>query len=170
MTTPRTDRDGLPAVGVGSAEIARVRALSTLLDNAITIPGLGVRVGLDPLLGLVPGLGDLLGAGVSGYIVLVAARAGASSGVLTRMVGNIAIDTLVGAVPAVGDLFDFAWKSNARNVALLERHIAEPEKVRRSSAAIVLVLAILLALLAAGGIALAWVTARWLVSRLNGTG
>ena len=170
MTTPRTDRDGLPAVGVGSAEIARVRALATLLDNAITIPGLGVRVGLDPLLGLVPGLGDLLGAGVSGYIVLVAARAGASSGVLTRMVGNIAIDTLVGAVPAVGDLFDFAWKSNARNVALLERHIAEPEKVRRSSAAIVLVLAILLALLAAGGIALAWVTARWLVSRLNGTG
>src|SRR5438094_4957870 len=96
--------------------LRRVRAVATVLDDAIRIPGTNIRFGIDPLVGLVPGLGDLLGGAASAYIILEAARAGAPATVLLRMAANVGIDTLIGALPVVGDLFDFAWKSNARNV------------------------------------------------------
>jgi len=133
--------------GLGTA-----RLVARLLDNAIGIPGTGVRIGIDPLLGLFPGLGDVAGAALSGYIVLLAARRGASTSVIVRMLGNVAIDTAVGSVPVLGDLFDIAWKSNARNVALLERHLAGPAEVRRTSRLAVAAAFVGLVVLAAAGL------------------
>lgn len=94
------------------------------MDSSIPIPGTGRKIGLDPLLGLVPFVGDFTGALVSVYIVLSAARAGVPAFTLIRMLGNVALDTLAGSVPILGDLFDAGWKSNLKNVALFERHLA----------------------------------------------
>jgi Domain of unknown function (DUF4112) len=107
---------------------ARVRQLewfSYLLDTAFAIPGTRVRIGLDGLLGLIPGVGDLLGVVLSSYIIFAAARLGASRLTLLRMLGNVALDGLVGVVPMLGDVFDIAWKANVRNVALLRAHREE---------------------------------------------
>jgi hypothetical protein len=125
--------------------LERVERVATLLDNAIPIPGTRFRIGLDPLLGLVPGLGDALGALASAWILVEAARLGASRTVLLRMLYNIAIDTLVGAVPGAGDFFDFVWKSDARNVALLRRHLERPDVVHRASRRLLLAVLVLLA-------------------------
>ena len=100
-----------------------LRSLSYILDSAIPIPGTKYRIGLDPILGLVPAAGDYLAAAFSAYIVIQAAQMGASNGTLFSMVFNIIIDTLVGTVPMLGDLFDFAWKANTKNIALLETHL-----------------------------------------------
>lgn len=103
----------------------RVRLIARLLDNSISIPGTGWKIGLDPIVGLIPGIGDLIGAVLSAYIVLEAARADVPGFTLVKMLANVGFDTLLGAVPAVGDLFDAAWKSNTRNVALLESHLSK---------------------------------------------
>ena len=115
------------------ASVGRARALARLLDSAVTVPGTNIRFGADSLIGLIPGLGDVAGAVLSGYIVLVATRLGAPASVVARMLLNVGIDTLVGSVPVLGDLFDVAWKSNQMNVALLERHVAAPVATRRTS-------------------------------------
>jgi hypothetical protein len=104
--------------------LSRARSLATLLDSSIPIPGTNRHIGLDPLLGLIPVVGDYAGALLSSYIVLAAAQAGAPTFTLIRMIGNIALDTLIGSVPLVGDLFDAGWKSNVKNVSLFERHVA----------------------------------------------
>src|SRR4051812_16897698 len=108
----------------GGKGLSRARALATLLDSSIPIPGTSRRIGLDPVLGLIPFAGDYVGAILSGYIVFAAAQAGAPTFTLIRMVGNIALDTLVGSVPLIGDLFDAGWKSNVKNVSLFEKHVA----------------------------------------------
>jgi hypothetical protein len=118
----------------------RLARLAWLLDNAIEIPGTRFRVGLDPILGLIPGLGDLLGVLASSYIVREAARIGAPASVLTRMAFNVAIDGIIGLVPFAGDVFDAAWKANVRNYKLLEQHIDNPRGVARSSRAFVALL------------------------------
>jgi Domain of unknown function (DUF4112) len=132
--------------------LTSVRFIARLLDSAVGVPGTGIRVGLDPLLGLVPGLGDVAGAALSGYIVLAAARRGAPASVVVRMLGNIAVDTAVGAVPLLGDLFDAGWKSNTRNVALLERHVGVPSEARASSRLVVAATFAVLVVLAAAGL------------------
>ena len=106
--------------------LERVRNLSRLLDNAVRIPGTNYRIGLDPLFGLVPVVGDVPTTAASAYVVLEAARLGVARATLARMVLNLAIDAVVGAIPLVGDLFDAVWKANARNVALLEASLANP--------------------------------------------
>src|SRR3954462_4509592 len=87
-------------------QLTRARAIARALDSAIAIPGTGVRFGLDPVLGLVPGLGDLASAAASIYIVMIGMQLGAPRSVVLRMIGNIGIDTLVGSVPIFGDVFD----------------------------------------------------------------
>lgn len=128
----------------------RARIVASVLDDAIRVPGTDIRFGIDPLVGLVPGLGDLLGGATSAYIILEAARAGAPASVLARMALNVGIDTLVGGVPVIGDLFDFVWKSNARNVMLLTRHVEAPVQTRRASRALVVALLAAIALVAVG--------------------
>lgn len=147
--------------------MANVRRLARLLDTAIHIPGTGIRLGLDPILGLVPGLGDLAGTVLSGYIVLVATRLGASRAIVMRMLANIAIDTFVGAVPVLGDAFDVAWKSNVRNVALLERFVERPESTRRSSGALMLFAIAAMAVLGTAGIFFTWVALKAIMGMLR---
>ena len=156
MTTPDID-----------TRLTRVRALARALDSAVGVPGTKFRFGLDPLLGLVPGLGDLAGAMLSGYIVLTGIQLGAPRSVVVRMLGNVAIDTLVGSVPVVGDLFDASWKSNNRNVALIERHLDIPASTRTASRLMIVGGVIVLILLAALGIALAVFAVRWLIGVLH---
>jgi hypothetical protein len=107
--------------------LQRLRGLAWLLDNALPLPG-GFRVGIDPLIGLIPGLGDALGALFSAYVINEARYLGAPRRLLARMMINVLIETVVGAIPFAGDIFDAAFKANARNVALLERHHLEPTR------------------------------------------
>lgn len=165
-TNPRIvtpDRSGILGNDPDS-RTRRVRVLSKLLDNAITIPGTGWKIGFDPIVGLIPGIGDLIGAVMSGYIILEAARAEVPAFTLARMLANVGVDTLLGAVPALGDVFDAAWKSNTRNVALLESHLARAtpsEKKRGVMGAMVLAVLALIVILA-GGLALGIFVARLL--------
>ncbi len=103
-----------------AARLQRVRRVAWVLDRSIPIGKW--RIGLDPLLGLIPGLGDWTGAILSLYVLYQGARLGLPTSVLTRMSSNIVIEALVGAVPVLGDLFDMAWQANMRNVRLVEEH------------------------------------------------
>ena len=102
-----------------------VERIARLMDSQFRLPGTQFRFGLDPLLGLVPIVGDLSTTVVSVALLLTMLRHGASGAVVVRMALNILLDTVVGAVPLLGNVFDFAYKSNERNVALLRRHYAE---------------------------------------------
>lgn len=132
-------------------EIRRLDRLAWLLDDAIRVPGTKFRIGLDGLIGLIPGFGDLAGAAVSSYLVAQAARSGAPPSLLARMGLNILLEAVVGLVPLLGDLFDFGFKANARNVRLLRNHVSDPAQGRRqnrliAAAATILVLALIVAI------------------------
>lgn len=135
----RQDLPSYPVEGPGTRPdaVARARALARLLDDAIRIPGTRIGIGLDALVGLIPGFGDMAGGLMSAYVVATAARAGVPKAVLGRMLVNLAADALVGTVPVVGDLFDVGYKANTRNVRLLEEALAMPEQARRSSGLVV---------------------------------
>jgi hypothetical protein len=105
--------------------LAVLRHGARLLDSAFVIPGSNVRFGLDPIFGLLPGLGDLVSPAFTLAILLQARDLGLPRVVQMRMILNVAIDALIGVVPIAGDLFDVAWKANDRNVELLERHAYE---------------------------------------------
>ncbi len=92
-----------------------------------------IRFGLDSIIGLIPGVGDSVGAALSSYIIFKAWSLNVSGATLGRMVLNTAIDSIVGAIPIVGDLFDVAWKANTKNLALLEKEMRSPKKARRKS-------------------------------------
>jgi hypothetical protein len=136
-----------------SSAVSRARGLARVLDDLVRIPGTNLRLGLDPVIGLIPGVGDMLGGLMSGYILLVAAQEGVPASVLTRMLGNIALDSLVGIVPVVGDLFDVGVKSNRRNVDLLDRYLSAPTKTKAASRGIVAVIVLAAILLVVGTIA-----------------
>lgn len=101
--------------------LRRVKAVARLLDDAVRVPGTDYRVGVDPVLGLLPAYGDLVSAGLSLYIVAEAANLGVPLTTIVRMLGNVGLDAAVGTVPVIGTLFDAVWKANQRNVRLLER-------------------------------------------------
>lgn len=147
--------------------LGRVRTLTRLLDSVVRVPGTSMRFGLDPIIGLVPGFGDVAGAALSGYVVLLASRFGAPTTVIVRMLGNVAVDTVVGTVPLLGDLFDAGFKSNTRNLALLERHLAAPAATHRASRLVIWLTLLTLLLLAAGGIVVAVLVVRWLLHALG---
>jgi hypothetical protein len=143
--------------------VRRIRTLARVLDSAMTIPGTGIRIGVDPILGIIPVVGDLAGAALSGYIVLASARLGAPASTLIRMVINIAIDTVVGSVPVLGDMFDVGWRSNMRNADLLESHLGGSVQSRRANRLVVAGVIAGLLLLAVGATALGIIAIRFLV-------
>lgn len=110
-----------------------VELLARWMDSAFEIPGTGVRFGLDAIVGLVPGLGDLITSVVSLYILRVAERRGVPRVTLIRMASNIAIDYVLGSIPIAGDIFDVYWKSNLKNVELLRRHTLSTTAERRQA-------------------------------------
>jgi hypothetical protein len=150
--------------------IERLRRITWWMDEGLRIPGTSIRIGLDPIIGLIPGAGDAVGAILAGTIVVEAARTGISRFTLIRMAGNIALDSAIGAVPLVGDLFDAGWKANTKNLALLQRHLDSPPTARRHDkrfVAIVGVAAVALSVaVAAGGAFLVY----WLVRQFLQSG
>ncbi|RZV58832.1 MAG: DUF4112 domain-containing protein [Pseudomonadales bacterium] len=119
----------------------RLEYLAWLLDSSIRLPG-GFRIGFDGILGLLPGIGDALSAGLSSYIVVEAVRLNVPGLVLLRMLLNIALELFVGIVPIVGDLFDFGFKANERNIRLINAHLEAPARTRRQSRRAVLMVAL----------------------------
>lgn len=111
------------------ATLNRIRKLSRLMDTAIRIPGTRFRIGLDPIMGLIPGAGDLVSTAFSAYIIYLATRFGIPGKDLRKMLFNIGLEAAVGTVPLVGDMFDAYYKSNIRNLAILEQHlqVVDPE-------------------------------------------
>ncbi|HEX7955581.1 MAG TPA: DUF4112 domain-containing protein [Pyrinomonadaceae bacterium] len=142
--------------------------LSHMMDGLFRVPGTGWRVGLDALVGLIPGVGDVATTAVSFYILAAGVRYRVPKVTLLRMAANVGVDYLLGAVPVVGDLFDVAWKSNQMNVELLRRRAsvsAEEAKSGRASDWLFLAV-ILLALLVllVGSVAVSF----WLLAQLLG--
>jgi hypothetical protein len=107
--------------------IARLDALATLMDSAFIVPGKQIRLGLDAVIGLIPGIGDAITTLIGLYVIREARELGAPRWLVARMLGNVAIDGIVGAVPLLGDVFDAAWRANRRNLKLLRDHLAKAE-------------------------------------------
>ena len=147
--TPPATVPGARTARVLAAE-RRIGAVAHVLDNLVRVPGTGRRVGLDPIIGLIPVVGDLSGALVSAWIVLEAARFRIPAIVLLRMTIYAVADFLVGLIPFVGDVFDFGFKANTRNLELFHRHATDPGASTAGSAALV------------GGIILVFGGAVWL--------
>ena len=103
--------------------IERAESIARRMDAALRIPGTGIRVGYDSILGLVPGIGDTLALAPSAYILKLAHDSGAPPHLLGRMAANLGVDWLIGLVPLVGDIFDVGWKANLKNAALLRQHV-----------------------------------------------
>ncbi len=152
----------------GSAALDGARLVARLLDEAIAIPGTSFRIGLDPIIGLVPGVGDAIGALLSGWILLVGIRLGAPGSVIARMALTVAIDTVVGSVPVAGDVFDAAWKSNVMNVRLLEAWLGRPAETRRASGALVAGVLLAIAAVVAGVLWALWRVAAWAAAAVTG--
>jgi hypothetical protein len=163
-------RDTASAAEVGTLDrrIDRLRRVGWILDSSIRIPGTGIRFGIDSLIGLVPGLGDLLGGALSLYIIAESARMGVPRSLLARMGWNVALDTIVGEVPVLGDLFDVAWKANMRNLGLLEEHLQQPVQSVRASRGFVALLILGLLLLTVGTVTLAVLLFRFIGGVLGG--
>ena len=104
-------------------DIIKLDQLADLMDNKFVIPGTDMRVGLDAIIGLVPGIGDTISMAISGYIIHKARQHGAGPVLLSRMSYNVFVDWAIGIVPLVGDAFDVSWKANRRNVDLLKAHL-----------------------------------------------
>jgi hypothetical protein len=109
------------------ATLNRIRKLSRLMDTAIRIPFINFRIGLDPIIGLIPGAGDIISTAFSAYIIYLATQFQLPGAAIQRMIFNIALEAVVGAIPLLGDFFDAYYKSNVRNLALLEKHLQHNE-------------------------------------------
>jgi uncharacterized protein DUF4112 len=134
----------------GMRELDRLRAIARLFDQAFGVPGTRWRFGIDALFGLVPGLGDVMGALVAVYAMHVGRTLRVPAAIQLHMLGNIALDALIGTVPLLGDIFDFVFKAQTRNLALLDAWMKSPERTtRRSRRGVVLVPLIVIAVFAA---------------------
>ena len=137
--------------------------LSRLMDAQFQVPGTKFRFGLDAIIGLIPGAGDLSTFAVSGYMLVIMAQNGASSYVLTRMVLNILIDALFGSIPILGDLFDMAFKANMRNMKLMQQYYKEGRHGGSGWRVIIPVLIIVLLII----ITILWLMYRLIASLIN---
>jgi len=107
------------------AALGRIRTVAYVLDESVRIPGTTIRVGLDPIVGLLPVAGDVATAVCSLYIVAEAVRLGVPKRTVVRLLANIAVDAVLGSVPVVGDLFDAYWKANVKNAELVAAAVSE---------------------------------------------
>lgn len=156
-TDPETFPGMTPIPSTPSAtHLVRYRRFAWLLDESIKLPFLPFRIGLDSIVGLVPGAGDLLLGAMGTYALFVAWRLGAPGPILARMLGNLGIDTLVGSIPVIGDVFDAGFKANTRNRRVLEQWLDEPHRTTRRSRWIFIVAFALLLLMVGLSLWLAW--------------
>lgn len=146
----------------------RLEVLAWLMDSSIPLPGVQFRIGLDGLLGLLPGFGDAVGALVSSFVLGEAARLGAPRSVLLKMAFNVGLDAIVGLVPFLGDLFDFGWKANRRNIRLLEAYLERPQKTAAASRMFIIALCLLLVVFVIGVVLLGGLAIAWLWQQVSG--
>ncbi|MFS8118657.1 MAG: DUF4112 domain-containing protein [Microcoleus sp.] len=151
-----------------AASLRRLRQISHLLDNAIPIPGTKYRIGLDPILGLIPGGGDVIGSIFAGYVVFKSAQMGVPQETLVKMAANIVFDTVAGTVPVAGDLLDVAWKANVKNIELLDAHLGSPEQGKKADWLFVAALLLGLILIVGGVIFLSVMLFGWLFQVITG--
>ena len=145
--------------------------LSRLLDTWFRIPGTSIRFGIDGILGLVPGIGDVLGGLASTVIIFAAWVRGAPYVTIARMLVNVALEVTIGAVPLLGDAFDIAWRANRRNYALLTRHLEHPRRhVWRDWLYLLLIIAALLAIFLVPLLLIGWLLHSLLGVHLHGAG
>jgi hypothetical protein len=142
-----------------------MRALARIMDDAVAIPGTRFRIGLDALIGLVPGVGDVAGGVTTAYALVIAQRLGAPPAVLLRILWNVVVDTVLGSIPFLGDVFDAGFRANRRNANLLEHYMRSPEKTRRSSLLLLIVLLLALIVIVAAGVYVSFLLVRWLLRR-----
>ncbi len=109
-------------------KLTRLRQLSENLDESFTIPGTNIKFGIDALIGLVPGGGDLIGSLFSLYLLRTAIKMKLPKSAILSIMFNIIIDTTIGIVPVIGDIFDIFWKSNKRNMRIIEKHLVNRTK------------------------------------------
>jgi hypothetical protein len=145
-----------------------LRRWARIFDSAFRIPGTQITFGIDPILGLVPGLGDLASPLFSLLFVWHGVRLGVPKVVLARMAFNVLIDAGVGAIPVVGDLFDFGWKANAWNLALLERHAMPGRRPTSGDWLFVVVCGLVIMAVAVVPLLLIWFGFAWLGAHLRG--
>ncbi len=129
-----------------AADFRWIDKLSSFLDSKYKIPGTNFRFGIDPILGLVPGLGDVTSFTFSSFLILLMARKGASGKVVALMIVNVLVDTIVGSIPVFGTIFDFFFKANDRNVRLLKRHYQEGKYQGSGKGVVMVTLIVLLAI------------------------
>jgi hypothetical protein len=152
ILSPRTKKGG------GVFDDENLDILSHLLDDFIKIPGTSIRFGLDGIVGLIPGIGDVIGGIASCVIIFAGWMRGVPYVVLTRMAANIVIEVIVGAIPLLGDAFDIAWRANRRNYALLTGSLYEPRKhTIRSWIFLFVLFAVLLTLMMIPMLIVAWI-------------
>ena len=120
---PRPMAAALPTGTDPSSVRRRIEAVEKWLEHGFRVPGVGYEFGLDAIVGLIPVLGDVVGAAFGAYLVWEAKNLGMPKWKLWRMAGNVAFDTAVGAIPVAGDLFDFMFRSNTRNLKIIKRHL-----------------------------------------------
>ena len=121
---PKNTGFAMPLLGSDAAAVRqRVEAMEKLLERSLTIPGTKIPIGLDALAGLIPVAGDLITAAMGAWIVWEGRNLGMPKWQLWRMAANVGFDTAIGAVPVVGDLFDFAFRSNSKNLRIIKRHL-----------------------------------------------
>lgn len=145
-----------------------LRHIAHVLDDFLRIPGTNIRFGLDGIVGLVPGIGDMLGAMASWIIILGAWLRGVPKITIARMFANVAIETVIGAIPLAGDAFDIWWKANQRNVALLERSVKMPKKgIRRDWAFLILLMIAMMALLVIPILVVAWLAGHFFAAGMR---
>jgi hypothetical protein len=144
----------------GQRGLKQLNYLAKLMDAQFRVPGTNFRFGLDGIIGLIPGAGDLSTFAVSGYMLWIMANNGASGFVLARMTFNILIDAIVGAIPILGDLFDVAFKANMRNMRLMQQHYEEGRHRGSAWKLIVPVLIVVFLII----VAIIWVTYKLLAS------
>jgi len=124
MAIPSDERPAFPRLGTDPASVRqRVEAMEKLLERMFVIPGTKQAVGLDVILDLVPGIGDIAGAALGSYLIWEARNVGMSKLQMSRMAGNVGFDFLLGLIPWVGAIPDFFFRSNSRNLKLIKRHL-----------------------------------------------
>ena len=109
-------------------KLLRLKLLGNRLDEIITIPGTKYKIGIDPIIGIFPVIGDLLGSIISIYIIYSGSKMGVSSQVIAKMSLNLGIDFTVGLIPIFGDIFDMGWKANKKNIELIEKNINQTKE------------------------------------------
>jgi Domain of unknown function (DUF4112) len=140
--------------------------LAHVLDDWFRVPGTSIRFGIDGLIGLVPGLGDILAGLASSILIFAAWVRGVPYVTIVRMIVNVGLDVIIGAIPLLGDAFDIAWKANRRNYALLVRRLEQPRRQTwRDWAFLLLMAAALLAIFLAPLLMILWAL-EWLRGRL----